>query len=103
MRTLETAHDTCGDYRKRDFGDGMDAAPTHEQLTRMVAKLEATIRELEEQNVVLRRSAVDFGALAERLKLGSPLSARLVARVLENQSLAGPRSRRRSRCPTPAS
>lgn len=66
LRTLETAHDTCGDYRKRDFGDGMDAAPTHEQLTRMVAKLEATLRELEEQNVVLRRSAVDFGALADR-------------------------------------
>ena len=38
-----------------------------EQLVRRVGELEQTVRELVEQNVELRRTASDFGALAERL------------------------------------
>jgi hypothetical protein len=39
----------------------------HEQLAQVIDDLRDTIRELQQENVDLRKAADDFGALAERL------------------------------------
>jgi hypothetical protein len=56
--------------------------PTSEQLTQRVATLEETVRELEDQNAALRKSALAFGALAERL------NARLADRRVSSRLLS---------------
>ena len=77
-----TGRDSVADYSKDLSLISWGAAPTHEQLAQMVATLEETVRELEEQNVTLRKSALAFGALAERLNARLAAERRVSSRVL---------------------